>query len=179
MTRWVRYKYTLTGPFISYTLLVPGCTLFCLQTCLNPFWHILWKVLKIFLANFGPHDGITQKSQVCQLHSVWSSAAVYLLLVQYVVHSEIILCRHWLFSIITGSDGIPKNALNQIMPVFMNFNLSLAHAHLSPWLSPAPVILEAKKASVDSLNIQTSCTHSGGDCPNWTANQLSQGVIWL
>lgn len=90
---------------------------------------------------------------------MWSSAAVYLLLVQDVVHSDTLPCRHWLFSVITDSDGIPKNALNQIMPVFMNFNLSLAHAPLSPRVSPAPVILEAKKPAVDSLNI-TDQLHS-------------------
>ncbi len=61
---------TLTGPFIRYTLLVPGWTLFCLQNCLNYSWHRFNKVLETFLRDFGPywHDSITQLLQICQLH---------------------------------------------------------------------------------------------------------------
>ncbi|MEQ2183134.1 hypothetical protein GOODEAATRI_029482 [Goodea atripinnis] len=41
--------------FISYTLLVPDWTAFCLQNCLNPSWHRLNKVQETFLREFGPY----------------------------------------------------------------------------------------------------------------------------
>lgn len=54
--------YTLTGHFISCTLLVLGWTHFCLQNCLYSSQHIFKKVLEKFLWDFGPHwnEGITQ-----------------------------------------------------------------------------------------------------------------------
>ncbi len=42
------YKYTLTGHFIRYTLLVPGWIPFCLQNCLNSLWQELWKIPQRF-----------------------------------------------------------------------------------------------------------------------------------
>ncbi len=42
------YKYTLTGHFIRYTLLVPGWNPFCLQNCLNSLWQELWKIPQRF-----------------------------------------------------------------------------------------------------------------------------------
>lgn len=102
------------------------------------------KYWKYFSQTFGHMMASLKNRSFVRCTQCGLLLAVHLLLVHYVVPSETSLCRHWLFSVITGSDGIPKNALNQIMPVFMNFNLSLAHAPLSPWLSPAPVILEAK-----------------------------------
>ncbi|MEQ2223425.1 hypothetical protein ILYODFUR_036662, partial [Ilyodon furcidens] len=47
--------YTLTGPLIRYTLLVPGWNPFCLQNCLHPSWHRFKKVLETFLREFGPY----------------------------------------------------------------------------------------------------------------------------
>ncbi len=63
------YKYTLTGHFIRYTLLVPGWTAFCLQN-FNSSWHRFTKVLETFLRDFDPywHDSITQLLQICRLH---------------------------------------------------------------------------------------------------------------
>jgi len=63
--------YTLTGHFITYTLLVRGLTPFCcLQNCLNYLWHRFSKVLETLLRDFGPywHDSITQLLQICRLH---------------------------------------------------------------------------------------------------------------
>ena len=59
-------KYTLTGHFIRYTLLVLGWTPFCLQNCLNPSWYRFNKVLETFLREFGPywHDSIMQLLQI-------------------------------------------------------------------------------------------------------------------
>ncbi len=63
-------RNTLTGHFITYTLLVPGWTRFCLQNCLNSSWHRFKKVLETFLRDFGPYwyDSITQLLQICRLH---------------------------------------------------------------------------------------------------------------
>ncbi len=60
------YIHTLSGHFIRYTLLVPGC----LQNCLNSSWHRFNKVLETFLRDFGSYwyDSITQLLQICRLH---------------------------------------------------------------------------------------------------------------
>ncbi len=66
-------SYTLTGPFIRYTLLVPGWTPFCILNCLNSLWHRFNKVLERFLRDFGSylHESITQLLQICQLHIIF------------------------------------------------------------------------------------------------------------
>ncbi len=63
-------RYTLTGHFIRYILLVSGWTHFCLQNCFNSSWRRFNKVLETFLRDFGPycHDSITQFLQICRLH---------------------------------------------------------------------------------------------------------------
>ncbi len=67
---YMSLKYTLTGHFIGYTLLLLGWTHFCLQNCLNSWWHRFNKVFETFLRDFGPywHDSITQLLQICRLH---------------------------------------------------------------------------------------------------------------
>ncbi len=64
--------------FISYTLLVPGWTSFCLQNCFKSSWHRFNKVLETFLRDFGPywHDSITQLLQICSAAHPWCESPV-------------------------------------------------------------------------------------------------------
>lgn len=58
--------------------------------------------------------------------------------------------------------------------------ICLLHMPLShPGYHQPLLSLKQNSLQLTVWTLQTSCTHSGGDCPNWTANQLSQGVIWL
>lgn len=63
--------------FIRYTLLVPGWTHFCFQSCFISSWHRFKKVLETVLVGFGPywHASITQLLQIFQLH-LWCESPV-------------------------------------------------------------------------------------------------------
>lgn len=59
-----KYQFTLTGNIIRFTLILISSTLFCIQSCLNSFWHRFSKVQETFIRD---SDSITSLLRIYQL----------------------------------------------------------------------------------------------------------------